>query len=83
MVIKNTGHDFSGKSGGAGALGVWTHGLRDIVFIEDYAEEEGEGYRGKAFKAGSGVRAFEIYEEAERYGVTLVDGECRVCFVLF
>ena len=25
LVIKNTGHDFSGKSGGAGALSVWTH----------------------------------------------------------
>lgn len=25
FVVKNTGHDFMGKSSGAGALSVWTH----------------------------------------------------------
>jgi hypothetical protein len=25
LVVKNTGHDFSGKSLGAGALSIWTH----------------------------------------------------------
>lgn len=29
LVVKNTGHDFSGKSGGAGALSIWTHNLKD------------------------------------------------------
>lgn len=36
FVIKNTGHDFSGKSGGAGSLSVWVHNLKDIAYIPSY-----------------------------------------------
>ena len=34
LVVKNTGHDFSGKSGGAGSLSIWTHHFKDIEFPE-------------------------------------------------
>lgn len=30
IVIRNTGHDYNGKSTGAGALGLWVHNLKDI-----------------------------------------------------
>lgn len=33
FVMKNTGHDFSGKSGGAGSLSVWVHNLKDIAYV--------------------------------------------------
>jgi len=33
LVVRNTGHDFHGKSTGAGALAVWTHHLKDIEHI--------------------------------------------------
>ena len=32
LVVKSTGHDFNGKSTGAGALGIWTHNLKDIEY---------------------------------------------------
>ncbi|KAL1960964.1 hypothetical protein VTO42DRAFT_4852 [Malbranchea cinnamomea] len=35
LTIKNTGHDFSGKSAGAGSLSIWTHNLKDIEFIPE------------------------------------------------
>jgi hypothetical protein len=75
LVIKNTGHDFGAKSTGAGSLSIWTHWLKDIRFMNDYADES---YRGPAFKLGSGVQAFEFYAAAKKYNVTVVGGEGRV-----
>lgn len=78
LVIKNTGHDFSGKSGGAGALSVWTHNLKDITYIAKYSGK-GTNYHGPAFKAAVGVQAFEIYKEANKRGLVVVGGEGQVC----
>lgn len=78
LVIKNTGHDFSGKSGGAGSLSIWTHHFKNIEFIEKYAGDSVDGYSGPAFKAGSGVQAFEMYEFAKKHELIVVGGEGRV-----
>ncbi|KFY18141.1 hypothetical protein V492_00121 [Pseudogymnoascus sp. VKM F-4246] len=72
LVIKNTGHDFNGRSAGAGALAVWTHHLKDIRVIEEY---KSKGYNGRAVKIGAGVQAFELYEAGKKYGFTAVGGE--------
>ncbi|KAF2268709.1 FAD-binding domain-containing protein [Lojkania enalia] len=73
LVIKNTGHDFVGKSAGAGSMSIWTHGLKDIQFFDNYVDES--GYNGPAFKAGAGVQAFELYKAANDHGVMVVAGE--------
>lgn len=75
IVIKNTGHDFSAKSVGMGALSLWTHNLKQIQFFKNYRQGS---YRGPAFKLGSGVQAFEAYEAARNNNVTIVGGEGRV-----
>ncbi|KAI0169579.1 FAD binding domain protein [Hypoxylon sp. FL1284] len=72
LVIKNTGHDFSAKSVGMGALSIWTHGLKETRFFKNYREGS---YQGPAFKLGSGVQAFEAYEAARKNDVTIVGGE--------
>ncbi|KAE8145761.1 hypothetical protein BDV25DRAFT_170259 [Aspergillus avenaceus] len=72
LVVKNTGHDFNGKSTGAGALGIWTHHLKDMEYYEDY---QGPGYRGPVVKMGAGVQASEIYTLAKKLGFTAVGGE--------
>ncbi|KAJ5780426.1 hypothetical protein N7457_005586 [Penicillium paradoxum] len=72
LVVKNTGHDFNGKSTGAGALGIWTHHLKNIEYYEDY---QIAGYQGPAVKMGSGVQAFEIYQKSKELGFTAVGGE--------
>lgn len=78
LVIKNTGHDFSGKSGGAGALSIWTHYLKNIEYIPEFKGEGEKGYKGPAFKSGSGVQAWEIYEAASKKKLVVVGGEGRV-----
>jgi hypothetical protein len=80
LVIKNTGHDFAGKSTGFGSLSLWTHGLKDILFIDNYADEP--SYKGSAIKAGAGVQAFELYKAANDHGVAVVAGEGQVCATL-
>jgi hypothetical protein len=75
LTIKNTGHDYIGKSSGAGALSLWTHNLKDIEFIKEY---EGGEYNGPAFKAGAGVQGFEVLEAARDNDVTVPAGICEV-----
>ncbi|RMX75067.1 hypothetical protein D0869_11963 [Hortaea werneckii] len=74
FVIKNTGHDFSGKSGGAGFLSVWVHNLKDIAYFPSYNDATTD-YNGPAFKAGAGVQVYEIYAAARDRGLVTVGGE--------
>lgn len=75
LVIKNTGHDFSAKSTGYGALSIWTHKLKSISFISSFSDST---YKGAAMKFGAGVQAYEAYEAANQYGVSVVGGEGQV-----
>ncbi|KAF5020480.1 hypothetical protein F66182_7490 [Fusarium sp. NRRL 66182] len=75
LVIHNTGHDFLGKSTGAGSLSIWTHNLKDIKFTRKY--RGASSYTGPAFKIGAGVQVKDLYEAADREGYTAVGGECR------
>ncbi|RYC59797.1 hypothetical protein CHU98_g6422 [Xylaria longipes] len=72
LVIKNTGHDYIGKSTGQGALGLWTHNLKSI----DFPYYTSPGYTGQAVKIGAGSQAFEIYEAVAAKGLRIVGGEC-------
>ncbi|KAK1527881.1 FAD binding domain-containing protein [Colletotrichum paranaense] len=81
LVVKNTGHDFSGKSGGGESLSIWTHHLKSIEFIENITDDT-EGYSGPAFKCGTGVQAFEIYKVASEYGRVVVGGEGQTVGVM-
>ncbi|KAI0906301.1 hypothetical protein F4823DRAFT_607600 [Ustulina deusta] len=72
VVIKNTGHDYNGKSTGAGAISLWTHNLKRIDII-DY---KSVNYTGKAIKVGAGVQVEEAYTAASVRGLTVVGGEC-------
>ncbi|KAG4032586.1 hypothetical protein MFRU_006g00560 [Monilinia fructicola] len=72
FVIRNTGHDYLGKSTGAGALAVWTHHLKDISF-SDWSSDY---YTGKAMTIGAGTQGFEALEAANAAGFVTVGGEC-------
>ncbi|KAL2020618.1 hypothetical protein VTK56DRAFT_8108 [Thermocarpiscus australiensis] len=74
LVVKNTGHDFLGKSCGAGALSIWTHNLKKIKFTQSYKTPS---YSGPVLELGAGVEVGELYAAANTYGVTAVGGECK------
>lgn len=70
-VIKNTGHDYNGKSTGAGAIGIWTHSLEDVDFI-DY---QSSNYTGKAIRVGAGVQVEDAFAAASAQGLAVVGAE--------
>ncbi|TDZ17089.1 FAD-linked oxidoreductase sor8 [Colletotrichum orbiculare MAFF 240422] len=70
LAIRNTGHDYLGKSGGPGALALWTHHLKDIKVL-DY---KSAAYTGKALKVGAGVQAGEAQAAAHAEGLVVVGG---------
>lgn len=72
LVIRNTGHDYLGKSTGAGAVAIWTHHLKSIEIL-DYKSRR---YTGKAMKVGAGVQVSEANEAAHAQGLVIVSGSC-------
>ncbi|KAK2002344.1 FAD binding domain-containing protein [Colletotrichum falcatum] len=70
LVIRNTGHDYLGKSTGAGALALWTHHLKDI----DVVDYKSASYTGKALKLGAGVQAGEAQAAAHANGLIVIGG---------
>ena len=77
LVVRNTGHDYVGKSTGAGSLSIWTHHLKEIDFIPAYSSSA-TSYTGPAIKMGAGVVGYELYDAADKFGVTALSGEGRV-----
>ncbi|KAL2753033.1 hypothetical protein ACRALDRAFT_2141444 [Sodiomyces alcalophilus JCM 7366] len=73
LVIKNSGHDFYGKSTGKGALALWTRHLDHKEIIENYSESY---YQGPAFKMGAGVNGGEASAYAADHGYQIVAGSC-------
>jgi FAD/FMN-containing dehydrogenase len=75
VVIKNTGHDYLGKSSGAGALGIWTHNLQSLDYVDNL---EVGGFSGEAVHAGSGVTGLNVSRIAYENGALAVGGMCAV-----
>lgn len=75
LVVRNTGHDYNGRSVGKGALSIWTHGLKNIQYIQNY---QASTYSGPVFKVGAGVQGFDLYQAADKYGVSAIAGICPV-----
>ena len=76
LVIRNTGHDFIGRSTGAGSLIINTHSFQEITWINSYA---GPGsYSGPAVKIAAGVqgKALLAAGHAQNPPKAVVTGEC-------
>lgn len=80
LVIKNTGHDYQGRSTGAGALSIWTHNLQGLDYLPKYALGK---FSGKALHVGAGVVTQDIAEMAEDHDGSVVGGMCAVSVLFF
>lgn len=74
LVVRNTGHDFWGRSTGHGALAVRVANLKDSAFLDWH--DEGY-YSGPAFKLGAGMMGMEAQQELESHGYVMVSGYCE------
>ncbi|KAI4866571.1 FAD-binding domain-containing protein [Hypoxylon rubiginosum] len=77
LIVKNKGHDFKAKSSGAGALSVWTNAFSSIQYLGSTYTHGPSGYKGPAFKIGSGVQALSLYQAADKLGLHIVGGNTR------
>jgi FAD/FMN-containing dehydrogenase len=73
FVVRNTGHDYLGKSTGAGALALWTHHLTDTEFLN----YRSSSYTGKAMKMGAGVQSLDALTAAHAEGLVVAVGQCQ------
>lgn len=73
LTIRNTGHDYFGKSTGPGSLALWTHHLKNVSLV-DYASSY---YTGKALHLGAGVQVKEVNQAAAALGLVVVGGNCQ------
>nr|UYO77233.1 FAD-dependent isoamyl alcohol oxidase [Trichoderma psychrophilum] len=73
IVIKNTGHDYLGRSTGKGSLSLWTHNLKSTKYIPSYRSSY---YTGPAAKLGAGIEGWEAYTLANQTGHRMVGGTC-------
>ncbi|KAK0737580.1 hypothetical protein B0T21DRAFT_383523 [Apiosordaria backusii] len=76
LVVKNTGHDFIGRSNAPNSLSIWVHNLKDWKY-------HGSGFRPKKCKstlpgtyltAGSGSQMWDIYTRLDEINQTIVGG---------
>ncbi|KAI5993065.1 hypothetical protein F5J12DRAFT_907354 [Pisolithus orientalis] len=75
LVVKNTGHDFLGRSAGRGAFVVWTHNMKNITYDTQFTPQgapPNETYQ--ALTVGAGVQWYEAYDTANQNGRMMVGG---------
>ncbi|KAI0479900.1 hypothetical protein F4859DRAFT_477683 [Xylaria cf. heliscus] len=72
LAIRNTGHDYLGKSAGAHALAVWTRHMKGLELVG----YESESYTGPAIKMGAGVEVMEAYRFAAAHDLVVAGGNC-------
>jgi FAD/FMN-containing dehydrogenase len=75
LVIKSTGHSYSGRSVGYGSLSIWTHNLRGIKYVEDfkaascYVDET-----QTAVRVAAGHSNGDVQTEMAKYNSVIVTG---------
>jgi FAD/FMN-containing dehydrogenase len=74
LVIKNTGHDFLGRSTAKGSLSIWTHRMRSISFSDDFKQQGCSKWFGSAVTIGAGVQLSELYSAVAQHNLSVVTG---------
>ncbi|KAK5654328.1 hypothetical protein OQA88_7506 [Cercophora sp. LCS_1] len=79
VVIKNSGHDYVGRSSGGQSLGIWVHYMRGIEEHPNGVELAGKCGRveGHLVTVGAGMAMEEVYRETAKMGRTVVGGNGR------
>ncbi|KAH7907437.1 hypothetical protein BJ138DRAFT_1160149 [Hygrophoropsis aurantiaca] len=75
LVVKNTGHDFLGRSAAKGAFVIWTHHMKNITYTPSFVPQgapSGETYEVITLEAG--VQWHEAYDAVEAEGRMVVGG---------
>jgi hypothetical protein len=73
--IKNSGHDYLGRSTSPDSITIWTHPLQKIEFHEEFQPDQCEFVKTqRAFTFGGGVKWMDAYRAAHERNVTVIGG---------
>ncbi|KAJ3509924.1 hypothetical protein NLJ89_g4956 [Agrocybe chaxingu] len=77
LVIKNSGHDYLGRSAGRGGFMLWTHHLKERSFNSRFIPQGAPRSERKTYQAvtlGSGVQWGEAYDYVNQQGRFILGG---------
>jgi hypothetical protein len=75
ISIKNTGHDFAGRSVGPNTLAIWTHNLNSLSFYQNFTASSCPSANGhNVGEMGAGVVARDAYGYFSGYGMDITGG---------
>jgi len=75
LVIKNSGHDYIGRSSGPGTLALWTHNLQDISLNRSFVADGCPATKPTtAVTVGAGQQFQTVYAFSAANNVTIVGG---------
>ncbi|KAJ7725699.1 hypothetical protein B0H16DRAFT_279117 [Mycena metata] len=76
LVIKNTGHDYKGRSSAPNSIALWMHNLKNMTYNSDFVPQSCS-ISQPAATFGAGVQWAEAYQFADAHNITLVGGSDR------
>ncbi|KAG8724815.1 hypothetical protein FRC09_013776 [Ceratobasidium sp. 395] len=76
LVVKNTGHDYLGRSSAEGSFSIWTHQLKGINFYDSFVSK---GCPNKipgvpAVTLGAAEQWRDVYDAVDKHNMTIVGG---------
>lgn len=79
LIVKNSGHDYIGRSSAPNALSIWVHHMKGIKVHETEFQPAGcdISISGHAITAGVGTQMLEAYRETALLNRTVVGGNGR------
>ncbi|CAE6541701.1 unnamed protein product [Rhizoctonia solani] len=80
LSIKNTGHDYAGRSTAPGSLALWTNQIKYINYSSAFVPEEcnqdgGRGVPALTYGAGQDFQSLYLFSEANN--ITFIGGSAR------
>ncbi|CAE6541699.1 unnamed protein product [Rhizoctonia solani] len=74
LVIKNSGHDYTGRSLAPGTLALWTQNLKYIDYSTSFVPEGCNLPSAPVMTFGAGQDMGSIYKFAEQHNITFIGG---------
>ncbi|KAL9080968.1 MAG: hypothetical protein Q9157_000378 [Trypethelium eluteriae] len=78
LVVKNSGHDYKGRSSAPNSLALWTHTYQPAISLKtDFTPEGCSASAGNGVTIGAGQGFDGVYAFAEANNITVVGGSDR------
>ena len=77
LAIKNTGHDFLGRSSAPSSLQLSTHKLKSVAVVNSFVPSGAKIPGVKAITLGAGVQQHDLYGQLGAQGVMAVMGSAN------